>query len=185
MMTYPKQTDLIIAPPNIPDPRFKRSVLMLTHDHRAGSFALCVNRETGHTLKELLDNTGIDCELNFPIYWGGPVSQQTVWMLHSDEWSINETVELGHGWGMTSNVSMFKKMMDGRLPNHFRIMFGYCSWAENQLRCEIEGLGPWKKENSWLVAKNLGPEWLLETPVDTLWESATTLCSHQAVDSWL
>jgi putative transcriptional regulator len=158
---------------------------MLTHDHRAGSFALCVNKETGHTLNEILENTGLETNLNFPIYWGGPVSQQTIWMLHSNEWSIGETVELKNGWSMTSNAGMFKRMVDGDIPKHFRIMFGYCSWAENQLRCEIEGLGPWKKENSWLVAKNLGPEWLFESPVDTLWESATTLSSHQAVDSWL
>lgn len=158
---------------------------MLTHEHRAGSFALCVNRETGHTLKDLLDGTGIDTNFNFPIYWGGPVNQSTVWMLHSDDWSIRETVPLPNGWAMTSNSNMFSKMSDGPLPRHFRIMFGFCSWGENQLRCELEGLGPWKKEHSWLVAKNLGPEWLFETPVDSLWESATTLCSHQAVDSWL
>jgi putative transcriptional regulator len=184
-MVFPESTDLLIAPPNIPDPRFRRTVLMLTHEHRAGSFALCINRETGHTLKDLLDGTGIDTNFNFPIYWGGPVNQSTVWMLHSDDWRIKETVPLPNGWAMTSNSNMFSKMSDGQLPRHFRIMFGFCSWGENQLRCELEGLGPWRKEHSWLVAKNLGTEWLFETPVDTLWESATTLCSHQAVDSWL
>lgn len=185
MMKYPESTDLLIAPPNIPDPRFRHAVLMLTHEHRAGSFALCVNRETGHTLKDLLDNSGIDTNLNFPIYWGGPVNPTTVWMLHSDEWKIKETVPLPNNWAMTSNAGMFAQMADGVFPKHFRIMFGFCSWGENQLRCELEGLGPWRKEHSWLVANNLGPEWLFETPVDNLWESATTLSSHQAVDSWL
>jgi putative transcriptional regulator len=158
---------------------------MLTHLHRGGSFALCVNRETGHTLKDLLDNTGIETELNFPIYWGGPVNQSTVWMLHSDDWEIRETVHINNGWSMTSNSLMFNQMSDGILPKHFRIMFGFCSWSENQLRNELEGLPPWRREHSWLIAKNLGPEWLFESPVDSLWESATTLCSHQAVDSWL
>lgn len=62
---------------------------------------------------------------------------------------------------------------------------GYCSWAAGQLEAELNGHGPWQKQNSWLVAHNLGPEWLLEQPVDDLWTGATTLCSHQAVDSWL
>lgn len=180
-------TDLLIAPPTIPDPRFRNTVLMLTHDHDAGSFALCVNRPTEHTLKELLIETGMDheCSLDFPLYWGGPVSPNTIWMLHSSEWSTEGTVGLTDEWSMSSNIKMFRRLSDGDCPKHFRVVFGYCSWAPRQLECELEGMGPWRKEHSWLVAQNLGPEWLFEQPVDDLWSSVVTLSSHQAVDSWL
>jgi putative AlgH/UPF0301 family transcriptional regulator len=80
---------------------------------------------------------------------------------------------------------MFNVMAHGDYPQFFRIMFGYCSWQPGQLRCELEGLAPWKQEHSWLVAHNMGPEWLFEQPVEDIWTNATTLSSHQAVDSWL
>lgn len=86
---------------------------------------------------------------------------------------------------MTSNIDMFKHLAEGDCPKHFRLMIGYCSWSRGQLEAEIAGNPPWNKGHSWLVAKNLGPEWLFEQPVDLLWENATTLSAHQAVDSWL
>jgi len=184
-MQKPKATDLLIAPPHIPDPRFRKSVLLLTHDHRGGSFALCVNRPTEHTLQDIVDELGIDTALNFPLYWGGPVNANTVWMLHSTEWSCDHTVEINEEWSMTSNIEMFQDFANGNFPKHFRLMLGYCSWSKNQLQSELEGMAPWNHNNSWLIAENLGPEWLFEQPVELLWDNATTLSSHQAVSSWL
>lgn len=186
-MITPSSTDLLIAPPNIPDRRFRNAVLMLTHDHDAGSFALCVNRPTEHTLRELLDDAGLEMglTLDFPLYWGGPVSPSTIWMVHSSEWGTPDSVEITEQWSMTSNVEMFRRLSQGDCPQHFRVVFGYCSWAPRQLECELKGLGPWRKDQSWLVAHNLGPEWLFEQPIEDLWSSVVTLSSHQAVDSWL
>jgi putative transcriptional regulator len=181
----PKSSDLLIAPPRIPDPRFKKSVLMLTHDHKGGSFALCVNRPTEHTLQDIISELGINTNLNFPLYWGGPVSPNTVWMLHDAGWSCEHTVPVTDEWAMTSNVEMFVDLANGNFPKHFRLMLGYCSWGKNQLQSEIDGMPPWNHNNSWLLAENLGPEWLFEQPVELIWDSATTLSSHQAVSSWL
>lgn len=184
-MQYPKSSDLLIAPPHIPDPRFRKSVLMLTHDHSAGSFAICVNKVTEYTLQDISEELGIDTGMNFPLYWGGPVNSSTVWMLHSSDWSCEQTVPVDQDWSITSNIEMFAHLADGDFPKHFRLFLGYCSWSKGQLRCELEGHPPWNHSNSWLIAKNLGPEWLFEHPVELLWENCTTLCSHQAVDSWL
>lgn len=184
-MIYPKSSDLLIAPPHIPDPRFRKTVLLLTHDHKGGSFALCVNKPTEHTLQDIVDELGIETNINFPLYWGGPVNQNTVWMLHSSEWECEYTVPINADWSMTSNISMFTHMADGDYPNQFRLMLGYCSWSPGQLKSELEGLPPWNHNSSWLIANNLGPEWLFEQPIDLLWENATTLSSHQAVNQWL
>lgn len=85
---------------------------------------------------------------------------------------------------MTSNEKMFYMLEANNQPLHFRLVFGFCSWAPSQLEAELRGLPPWNPKHSWLVAKNPGPEWLFEQPVENLWDNATTLCSHQAVDSW-
>lgn len=188
-MTTPiASTDLLIAPPGLPDPRFRNTVLMLTHTYRSGSFALCVNKPTAHTLDEIVEAADVELEHvpKVPIYWGGPVSPNSLWMLHSPDWYIPKvTVEINQHWYMTSSLEMFQHLADGDYPRHFRIVTGHCSWAPGQLDCEIEGLGPWRREHSWLVAHNLGPEWLFEQAPEELWASATTLSSHQAIDSWL
>lgn len=182
-----ESTDLLIAPPTIPDPRFRKTVLMMTHQHEGGSFALCLNRPSKYVCTDIIKELDAvdNLELNIPLYWGGPVSPSTIWMLHSSEWQMSErTITVTDQWSMTSNEGMFQHLADGDVPRQFRLVFGFCSWAPNQLEAELRGLPPWNPKHSWLVAKNPGAEWLFEQPVENLWENATTLCSHQAVDSW-
>jgi putative transcriptional regulator len=183
-----RPSDLLIAPPNLPDARFRKAVLMLTHSHEGGSFALCLNRPTRYDCMDILKDLDLDEDINMPLplYWGGPVSPGTVWMLHSSEWSMQDhTVEINDEWSMTSNERMFLCLNDGDQPQQFRLMFGFCSWAPGQLQAELKGLPPRNPKHSWLVAQNPGAEWVFEQPVENLWENATTLSSHQAVDSWL
>lgn len=185
MIPTPANSDLLIAPPGIPDKRFSKSVLMLTHDQNGHTHALCLNKPTRHTLQDVLLDTGIETPINFPIYWGGPVNPATVWMLHSAEWNSEHTIYINSDWAMTSNISMFHHLADGDCPQYFRIMFGYCTWAPGQLRAELRGQEPWSHRHSWLVAHNPGTEWVFEMPTDELWDHAAQLSGHQAIDSWL
>lgn len=187
MPTRVRATDLLIAPPGMPDGRFRDSVLMLTHIRAQGAFALCLNKPTNFTLDEILQDSDIrvDNPPAFPVYWGGPVSPNSLWMIHSSDWVAEGTVMITSAWAMTSSEEMFHCLAAGDTPKQFRIVMGYCAWAPGQLEGELEGQGPWRPENSWLVAQNMGPEWIMEQAPEDLWASATTLCSHQAVDSWL
>lgn len=180
-------TDLLIAPPNMPDPRFRDSVLMLTHYDHAGAHGLCVNRPSGWNLREILQDSDcdIDCLPPVPVYWGGPVSHNSIWMLHSTDWVCSRTVMITSVWAMTSSEEMFHCLAAGDAPRQFRLLMGYAAWGSGQLEQELEGQGAWRKEQSWLTAHNLGPEWLFEQPVEDLWSNVVTLSSHQAVDSWL
>jgi len=179
-----KATDLLIAPPELPDSTFRSAVILLmSHGTDQGSLGLCVNKTLDLSVSNL--DLGHGRYIDAPIYWGGPVSRNTLWMLHSTEWTLNETVELSDSWAMTSNMEMFAAMADGFIPNQFRLFSGYCSWAPGQLDMELAGQHPWNPRHSWLTACSMGPEWMFELPPEDLWASATTLCCHQAVDSWL
>jgi putative transcriptional regulator len=187
-MVNPGSTDLLISPPVMGDRRFRNAVLMLTHLQNAGTYALCLNKPTQYTLQDIVEEVGISadsCAMNFPLYWGGPVSPTTIWMLHTSEWSAEGTVELVNGWSMTSNVSMFHHLADGDAPQQFRVFYGFCAWTQGQLAAELAGSPPWNHKNSWLVASNPGAEWLFEHPVDELWDAATELSAQQAVATWL
>ena len=125
MIPNPASSDLLIAPPGIPDKRFSKTVLMLTTELNHQTHALCINRPTRHTLQDILVDTGIETPINFPIYWGGPVAPATVWMLHSSEWNTEHTIYINSDWAMTSNIGMFHHLADGDCPEHFRIMQSY------------------------------------------------------------
>lgn len=181
-----KTSDLLIAPPQIPDQRFHEAVILLLNNNPdTGSLGLCLNKTTDTTIDDLDLGFEGDVSMPWPVYWGGPVNQRTLWMLHSTEWSVDDTVELTDKWSMTSSLDMFEALADGFIPEHFRMFAGYCSWAPQQLERELAGQLPWKREHAWLVAQGVTPEWLFQVPLEDLWGTATTLSSHQAVASWL
>lgn len=177
--------DLLIAPPNISDSRFEKAVLLLTHDTIYGSIAFCVNRPSNHKLNDIIKELDLELPDNFNLYWGGPVHQNTVWMLHEAEWSCEHTISVNDNWALTSHTSMFQHLADGDYPNRFRFFFGQASWAPGQLEGELSGEHPWKKSHSWLIAKQADPEWLLETSYRELWVESTQICSEQAIDRWM
>lgn len=160
---------------------------MLTHCDDSGAHGLCVNRQLDHTLHDILKHTNVDTAglPPIPLYWGGPMGSQSIWMLHSPDWVCSDTVMITSAWAMTSSEEMFHCLMSGDMPRNFRLLLGYAAWGSGQLDQELEGQGAWRKEHSWLTAHNLGPEWLFEQPVDELWSNVITLSCHQAVDSWL
>lgn len=179
-------TDLLIAAPTLPDPRFAQSVLMLTQHDSAGSHGLVVNRVLPTTLAEVMQATHQDLALpHADLYWGGPVNSHSIWMLHSSEWQTDTTVTIDKQWAMTSNMQMFYAISVGDWPAHWRMFVGYATWQPGQLACELGGRAGWRRSDAWLTATNQGAEWLFEQPVELMWHNAITLSGHQAVDTWL
>jgi putative transcriptional regulator len=176
--------DLLIAPPNIPDPRFRDSVMMIINHDLSGTVALCLNRPTEITTDDLDELEDIP-QISHPIYWGGPVAPDSVWMLHTDEWASRNTMAVAGGCYLTSDRDMLLRIRQGDCPREFRLFTGFASWAPGQLAAELEGRPPWKQQHSWLIAPPADLEDLLECPVEDLWTWATTVSANSAVDRWL
>lgn len=174
--------DLLIAHPRIPDPRFKGTVLMLSalEPHSVG---FVLNKPTDYKLSNCIDD--MPMEYDQTLYWGGPVNNKTVWMLHSQDWMGDTSLAVDDRWALTSSQDMLLVIAGGRGPEYARFFTGYSSWAPGQLLAEMGGQGQWKPEHSWLTAHNPGPKWVLDTDDTQVWERATLLSSSQAVDSWL
>lgn len=176
--------DLLVAPPTMQDPRFKKSVVILLHHDDDGSLGLCMNKPTSYCLDKISEQLGIFPQIQFPLFWGGPVSPGTIWMLHSAEWSSKRTLSISAQWSMTSNEDMFHKVAEGDLPKYFRFFHGFCSWQSSQLEKEILGDEPWHPKSSWLIVNQPCAIELLESDLDSTWEEYISKSSQQAVDTW-
>ena len=62
MTVKPANGSLIIAPPGMIDGRFARTVNLITNHNQEGTFALCVNRPTPHTLEDLAKELRLDLQ---------------------------------------------------------------------------------------------------------------------------
>lgn len=177
-----KSGDLLIAPPAAKDPRFHKTVLLLA-SYPENTTAFCLNRVSTLTISKILDRTDINFDQR--IYWGGPMFQQTIWLLHDPGWSMPNTTQINDYWCVTSHAKMLETMTDGYVPSRYRIFHGCATWAPSQLDMEINGDFPWSQDSSWLMAHDPDPEWLLDIEAEYMWDRAVELCGQQAVATWI
>ena len=136
---------LLIADPFLKDPNFLRTVVFLCEHKEEGSFGFVLNRQYENTLNELIPELE---DYKIPVYYGGPVQQDTIHFLHQYPEEITGGIEVLKGvyWGgdFEKLVEMMKnKTID---VNKIRFYIGYSGWSTGQLDYEM-------KEKSWLTVK--------------------------------
>jgi putative transcriptional regulator len=144
-MVDPGPGILLIADPFLKDPNFLRTVVFLCDHKEEGSFGFVLNRQYENTLNELIPELE---DYKLPVFYGGPVQQDTIHFLHQYPDEISGGIEVLKGvyWGgdFDKLVEMIKdKTID---PEKIRFYIGYSGWSTGQLDHEM-------KEKSWLTVK--------------------------------
>ncbi len=139
----------LLAMPNMADPRFQRSVIYVcAHSHEAGAMGFVINKQVDHIdFDELLDHLGLNTrEIIYtpPIHFGGPVSPERGFVLHSADYVAGDaTLNVKDGIGLTATLDILKEIAAGKGPRNSLLALGYAGWAPGQLEDEI-------LNNGWL-----------------------------------
>ena len=142
----PTKGRLLVAEPSILNDRsFNRSVVLLTEHNKTGSVGFIMNKPMKYKMSDLVPE--IDC--SFPVYNGGPVSQENLYFIHNIPHLIPESVKIAQDiyWGgdfeSVSNLLIKKEITS----KDIRFFLGYSGWEANQLAEELT-------EDSWKVMEN-------------------------------
>jgi len=159
---------LLVATPEMPDPRFAHSVIYMERHNEQGAMGLVVNQPAGKgPLAAFLKAVGIDNEPangEVTLYYGGPVEPQKVFVLHSDDYVSKTTDVVGSGLAVTTNREVIRAIAQGKGPRQSRFVLGYAGWAPGQLEAEIN-------DGGWFVIpadKSL----IFDGDPDTVWQRA-------------
>jgi putative transcriptional regulator len=159
---------LLIAMPNMRDPRFEKSVIYMCVHNAEGAVGLVLNRQIDSiTFPDLLKQLNIepaDSAPNLPIHFGGPVETGRGFVLHSAEYGQTGTIMVGDMVGLTATVDILKDMAARRGPKNTLLALGYAGWGPGQLDGEIQ-------QNAWLnVPADDGL--IFDSAIDTKWARA-------------
>ena len=139
---------LLVATPDIQDPRFAESVIYMIKHDAEGAMGLIINKPIAKVqIDDLLKSSGRKTQgpqKNIVIHYGGPVGQHQGFLLHTDDYSIDSTTKVSNGIAMTADVKMLEALAGGRGPRQSLFMLGYAGWAPGQLEAEV-------KTNSWFI----------------------------------
>lgn len=136
------------------DPNFRHTVvLMITHDDN-GAFGLVVNRPSPFTLGDLVDGMDGSPAASIPVFVGGPVQQDVLFLLHAafpgHPGDADQPVKGVLSEPATLSVIEYLKDAWSHLPEEerpaVRVYAGYSGWGPGQVEGEL-------KTESWLVLK--------------------------------
>ncbi len=136
---------LLIAHPNLLDPNFRRSIVVIAeHDAADGAIGLVINRDTGRRVSDLIDTEeepGLASLMEVPVFHGGPVASDQLtfasfaWELASQTLICRTHLELDEA----------RRLM-GEPGIVVRAFIGYAGWSSGQLEEELE-------QKAWVVQK--------------------------------
>src|SRR5262249_11847140 len=137
---------LLVAMPQMSDPRFARSVVYLfVHSEDDGAMGLVINKllgslTMGELLKQLDMSPGASVSSD-PVHFGGPVEGGRGFVLHNSDYNAEGTVVVDDNIAVTTTIDILRAIGKGEGPRRSLFALGYAGWAPGQLDAEIQANG--------------------------------------------
>ena len=182
MEYHSDQPFILVASPQLDDPNFYRSVVLLLECNENGAFGFVINKQSDHQLSDLVSIDGIDIPEEIPVWNAGPVNPHQGFILHNNllEESQDEILPgIALSASATSLVTMIEDWdaIESRYSrNHdrlrkqepfmypFRFLVGYAGWGPGQLENEI-------RQGAWNEVP-VNHELIYSVPFENMWEAS-------------
>ena len=132
---------LLIAAPEMDDPRFAHVVILLVQHDERGALGIIINRPVGEIsfadLLKAVGQTGSPVPGKLRIFAGGPVELNSGFVLHSTEYHREETQDIDGRVAMTSSAGVLRDIAEAKGPKKSLVAFGYAGWGPGQLESEL------------------------------------------------
>lgn len=157
---------LLAAAPDMLDPNFMHTVVLVVQHSEEGAYGLVINRPATITLDVLLSDHPILSRQRFPVHAGGPVGLDTLQFLHRAPEQIPGGVELFPGLFLGGELDALARLLEADpegASSRVRMLLGYSGWGAKQLEGELAS-GAW-------VPAALQPEWPFHPDGQRVWRA--------------
>jgi putative transcriptional regulator len=159
---------LLIAPPNMGDPRFDHAVILVVRHDRGGALGVVINMPSGERpLAGLLAAAGeprTAASGNVPVFVGGPVQPNVALVVHSAEYQRPGTLAIDGRVAVTVGAQVLRDIAAHAGPQKSLVAFGYAGWAAGQLDGEMQ-------RNVWFTAP-ADPKLVFDEDRTRVWDQA-------------
>lgn len=151
--------------PQMLDPNFSKTVVLLAEYGPSGAFGLVLNRrmdEPAHMIVTADEPLTIHPEMY--LFTGGPVDPTRAWILTADASMDPDALALIDGIYLSASPAVVRRTLQAEPDACTRMVVGYAGWDAGQLDIELA-------DGSWLLAP-VEADLIFNTAVDRLWETA-------------
>lgn len=164
-MSEPFRNALLLSMPQLQDPNFSRTVVLLCEYGPEGAFGLVLNRPTDMPARNMVR---LDPPLAggnaMPLWIGGPVEPDRGWLLLSEEPPAAEFKCIRDGLYLSTSTGLLRELLQTSPAPRARVLAGYAGWGPGQLDAELA-------QSAWLLA-DVDLDIVFDTAPDAMWETA-------------
>jgi putative transcriptional regulator len=159
---------LLLSMPQLTDPNFNRTVVLLCKHTHEGAFGLVVNRPlvtTGRVVVNL--EPPVETERDLEVWVGGPMEPQRTWILvgdHRDEREELRGMRIAESLYLSTSPALLRRLLEAEPPARTRLIVGYSGWGAGQLDAELQA-------SAWLMS-DVDRDLIFDTPPERMWETA-------------
>jgi putative transcriptional regulator len=162
---------LLVSMPQLTDPNFHRTVILLCKHSTEGALGLVVNRPmvtSGRVIVSLDPPASLDRELK--VWIGGPVEPTRCWMLVGESADSDPQddptvcMTIAEGLSLSTSPELLRRLLEPNPPPCSRLIVGYAGWGPGQLEEELEA-------SAWLLS-DVDPSLVFHPQPDRMWETA-------------
>ena len=126
------------------DPNFSRTVVLIVEHNDSGSMGLVLNRPTAVEVRSALAGHFELPEAEAPVYYGGPVESQALFLLHDSVEQAGGELPILPGLFVGANADVFEKIVVTAAATgaRYKVFAGCAGWGPDQLDGELSR-GDW------------------------------------------
>ncbi len=164
-MTENFEPTLLLSMPQLQDPNFARSVVLLCDYVPDGAFGLVLNRPTDMSASSMvkLEPAVIDGN-TLPLCIGGPVEPQRGWILIAEPPEEAEYRTICDGVYLSTSPTLLRRVLTTSPAPRARVLAGYAGWGPGQLDAELA-------QSAWLMGK-VDTDLIFDIEPQAMWEVA-------------
>lgn len=133
---------ILIASPQLADPNFEGSVVLICQHDADGALGVIVNRPTPFTLEDVIAQLDVSdvTRLDNQVLWGGPVERGAGFVIFQGEVPDDSGWNLPGGVAVSPSRVQLERLIRSEALYH--LCLGYAGWGPGQLEQEIT-TGSW------------------------------------------
>lgn len=156
---------LLLSMPQLADPNFTRSVVLLCQHDADGAFGLVLNRPVTTTARIVpQDQPDAATEREVEVWIGGPVEPERSWILLADPELDDQAIKVCDGVYLSTALNVLEELLDAPDQARARLIAGYAGWGPGQLDEEVAA-------SAWLTG-DVDLDIVFRTPAEDMWERA-------------
>jgi putative transcriptional regulator len=164
-MTEDFHPALLLSMPQLQDPNFAKTVVLLCDYVPDGAFGLVLNRPTDASAGSMVRlDPPVEHANNLLLCTGGPVEPDRGWILIGDEPGDVEYRTIVPGVYLSTSPVLLRRVLETRPAPRARVLAGYAGWGPGQLDEELS-------QSAWLMC-GVDVDLVFDTDPSIMWETA-------------